>query len=233
MALPKIDVPLYELKLPSTGEKIKYRPFTVKEEKILLVAQESEDPEQEILAAKQIVNNCLQNKQIEDIAMFDLEFILMVLRARSVNNEIEFAIKDPDTDETVPLKIDLDELELVKDENHTNKIQLNDEYVLMLKYPSIDNFLRIIKMDPSDPLVNYYMLTSCLDAVASEDEVHYFKEYTDEEVDQFMENLQGDVLKGIQMFFETMPKLRHTLEYTNKNGDDKTFVIEGTRSFFI
>lgn len=233
MALPKIDLPIFELELPSTGEKIKYRPFTVKEEKILLIAQESKDPAQEIIATKQVVNNCLIEKDVSELAMFDLEYVLLVLRSKSVDNNISFAIKDPDTQESIRLEIDIENVKITKNDGHTNKVRITEDYVLYLKYPTIDQFIKIVEMDPNDPLVNYFVMISCLDKLASEDEVHNFKDYSNEEIDTFMENLTGNVIKEIQRFFETMPKLRHEMKYTNKEGKEQTFVIEGMRSFFI
>jgi len=233
MALPKIDLPISELTLPSTGEKIKYRPFTVKEEKILLVAQESNDPEQEILAAKQVLNNCLIDKDVSRLAMFDLEYILLTLRARSVDNAITFTIKDPETKESVDLNLNIDQVQVMRDPEHTNEIKINEDYTLYLKYPTIDQFIQIVKMNPNDPLVSYFIMISCLDKLASIDEVFEFSKYTGKEVDEFMENVSGEVIKGIQKFFETMPKLRHEIKYTNKEGNEKTFVLEGMRSFFI
>lgn len=233
MALPKIDLPLFELTLPSTGEKIKYRPFTVKEEKILLIASESKDAEQEILAAKQVVNNCLVGKDVSELAMFDLEYVLIILKSRSVDNNVSFNIKDPDTGEVVTLQIDIDNMSMKKFEDHTNQIKISEEYILFLRYPTIDEYVKIVKMDPKDPLVNYFLMTSCLDKVASEDEVYNFTEYSSKEIDEFMENMTSDVVKGIQRFFETMPRLRHEMKYKNKNDVEKTFVIEGLRSFFI
>lgn len=233
MALPKIDLPLFELELPSTGEKIKYRPFTVKEEKILLVAQESKDPEQNILSVKQIVNNCLVDTDVETLAMFDLEYVLLMLRAKSVDNTISFGIKDPDTQESITLEIDINEVKVTRSEEHTNQIKVNDEYTLFLRYPTIKEFIQIASSDPKDPLTNYFIMVSCLDKIASENEVFLMGDYTPEEIDEFMENLQGDVVKKIRSFFETMPKLRHEMKYTNKEGKEQTFVIEGMRSFFI
>lgn len=233
MALPKIDLPIGELTLPSTGEKVKYRPFTVKEEKILLVGQESNDPSTEILATKQVIGNCLLEKNVEDLAMFDLEYVLLYLRARSVNNVINFTIKDEDTDEVVELELDIDNVKFTENEGHTNEIKIDDTYRLFLKYPTIDQFAKFVSIDKEDPLLDYIMLVSCVDYIASEDEVHYFKDYSDEEIAAFMDSLSGDVVKGITKFFETMPKLRHEMKYTNKNGDEKTFVVEGMRSFFI
>lgn len=231
--LPKIDLPIFELTLPSSGQTVKYRPFTVKEEKILLVAQESDDQAQELLAAKQVVNNCMVDLDISKIAMFDLEYIILALRSKSVNNEITFGVKDPDTLETVELVLDLNTVSLEKPENHSNKVSINEEFSLFLKYPTIDEYIKIRDRDPQDPLINYFILTSCLDKVASDDEVHEFRNYSSKEVDEFMEGVSSSVVKGIQDFFETMPKLRHTLKYTNKDGNDKTFVVEGTDSFFI
>jgi len=231
--LPKIDLPLFELELPSSGKKIKYRPFTVKEEKILLVAQESDEPEQTVLSVKQIVNNCLVDIDVEKLAMFDLEYVLLMLRSKSVDNNIKFAIKDPDTEETVELEIDLNEVKVTRDDEHSNRVKINDDYTLFLRYPTIEEFIKIASADQNDPLVNYFIMISCLDKIASDDDVYKFEDYTDEEIDDFMENLQGDVLKKIQTFFETMPKLRHEMKYTNQDGKEQTFVIEGMRSFFI
>lgn len=233
MALPKIDLPIFEMILPSSGNPIKYRPFTVKEEKILLVAQESKEATQEIMAVKQIVNNCLPEVDVETLPMFDLEYVMLVLRSRSVDNTVDFSIEDPDTKESVKLTLNIEEVSVNTSENHTKEIRLNDDYMLYLKYPTINEFIRIMQLDPADPLVNYFMMISCLEKIASEDEVHFFKDYSDEETDAFVENFSGQVVKGIQEFFETMPKLRHEMKYTNKNGDEKTFVVEGMRSFFI
>ena len=233
MPLPKIDIPIFEMELPSTKKKLKYRPFTVKEEKILLVAQESDDSEQEILAARQVVSNCIIDEDVSKFAMFDLEYVLLVLRSRSVDNTITFQIKDPDTEESIQLVIDAENVKFMETETHTNKIELDRTYSLFLKYPTIEEFTSIIKMDDDDPLVNYFVMISCLDYIASEDEVHYFKDYENSDIDAFMDNLDGGVIKKIEHFFSTMPKLRHEMKYKNKEGKDKTFVIEGMRSFFI
>jgi len=232
MTLPKIDLPIYEMELPSTGETIKYRPFTVKEEKILLVAQASKDSTQEMVASKQIVNNCLIDYDVNKLAMFDLELILLTLRSKSVDNLIEMQITDPETEETVDISIDLMDTEIIKNDKHTNKVRINEDYTLILKYPSIDEYIKITEMDEEDPLVSYQIMVSCLDKVASEDEVYEFSKYSQKEIDQFMEDVTTPVVDGIRLFFETMPKIRHTKTYKNKNGDTKNFVIEGMRSFF-
>jgi len=232
MGLPKLDLPISELTIPSTGKKVKYRPFTVKEEKILLVAQESDDTDSEMIAAKQVINNCLIDIDISELAIFDLEYVMMILRSRSVNNIIEFVVTDPETTEKVELSLNIDDVKVIRAEGHTNKIKINDEFYLFLKYPTIDEFIRITELDPDDPLASYRILLSCLDQIASEDEVFNFKDYDQAQIDEFMENMTGDVVAGVENFFATMPKLRHEIKYTNKDGKEQTFVLEGMRSFF-
>lgn len=232
MALPKIDLPISEIILPSTGEKVRYRPFSVAEEKVLLVAQEADDATQEVLAMKQIINNCLIDYDVEKLALFDFEYIYLVLRSKSVDNIAKFIVTDPDTEEKVELEFDMGDVEFTKDPAHTKEVRVNDEYTLYLKYPSINEFVKIVGMNNEDPLVNYFVMISCLDTLASEDEVHNFADYSEEEIEQFMDGLTGDVIKQITTFFETMPKIRKELKYTNKEGKEQTFVVEGTRSFF-
>jgi len=232
MALPKIDLPLNELVLPSSGEKIKYRPFTVKEEKILLVAAETKDPYAEMMAIKQVVGNCLFDVDVSNISMIDLEYVFLKLRASSVSNMTEFMITDPDTKEQVKLDFDVETMEVIHDPEHSKEIQINDDLVLFLNYPSIDDFAGILEMSPNDPLLNYTIMVACLDKIATEDEVISFKEHSEQEIADFMDNMSGDVIKKITRFFETMPKLKQELKYTNSNGDDKTFVVEGIRTFF-
>jgi hypothetical protein len=233
MALPKIDMPIFEMEIPSSKKKVKYRPFTVKEEKILLIAQEGNNIKSAVEAVKQVVNNCLVDTNIEEFAMFDLEYILLLLRSKSVDNNIKFAVKDTDTQEDVSLELNLDDVKVSTDPEHTNKIKINDEYTMFLKYPTIDQFIAFVESDQKDPLSTYNIMVSCLDKVASENDVYKFSDFTREEIDKFMEDLQGDVLVQIKKFFDTMPKLRHEMKYKNKNDVEKTFVLEGMRSFFI
>jgi hypothetical protein len=234
MPLPKIDMPIFETKLPSSGKTIYYRPFTVKEEKILLIAQESKDLKMAINSVKQIVNNCIIDANIEDFAIFDLEYILLLLRSKSVDNNVKFAIKDPETQETVILELDLNDVKVTKYENHTNKIKINEEYTLILKYPTIEQFIEFVEGEKNnDPLFSYKILKSCLDKIVSKEEVYNFSDYSSEEIDSFLDNLSGEILLKIKEFFDTMPKLRHEMKYKNKNGTEKTFVLEGMQSFFI
>jgi hypothetical protein len=233
MSLPKIDMPIFEMTLPSSGSIIKYRPFTVKEEKILLIAQESKELKPAIEGVKQVVNNCLIDASIEDFAMFDLEYILLLLRSKSVDNNVKFMIKDPDTFENVELEIDLQEVKVTTHPDHTNRVKVNDVYTIFLKYPTIDQFMKFVDSDQNDSLATYNVMISCLDRVASEEEVYKFSDFSRDEIDKFMEDLSGEVLIQVKNFFDTMPKLRHEMRYKNKNGVEKTFVLEGMQSFFI
>lgn len=233
MKLPKIDKPIFEMTLPSSGKIVRYTPFTVKEEKILLIAQESNDIKAAINSVKQIVNNCLDGEEVSNFAMFDLEYILLMLRSKSIDNNIRFAIKDPDTQEKVEMELNLDDVKVTRFDNHTNKIKINDVYTIFLKYPTIDQFIESIDSDVNDPLAMYNIMVSCLDKIASEDDVYKFSDFSRDDIDAFMDDLSGDVIKQIKQFFDTMPKLRHEMKYKNKNGDEKTFVLEGMESFFI
>lgn len=233
MPLPKIDMPIFEMELPSSKKRVKYRPFTVKEEKILLVAQEGKDLKTAIEAVRQVVNNCLIDSDIDDFAMFDLEYILLLLRSKSVDNNVKFSIKDPDTFEQVELELNLNDVRVITSSEHTNRIKINDTYTMFLKYPTIEQFIEFVGGDQDDPLSTYNIMISCLDKVASENDVYKFSDFSREDIDKFMEDLQGDVLIKVKKFFDTMPKLRHEMKYKNKNGDDKTFVLEGIRSFFL
>lgn len=234
MKLPVIDLPIYETTLPSSGEKVKFRAFTVKEEKIMLIAKESQEPEQIVLSIKQVIGNCLIDKNIDDLAVFDLEYILLMIRSKSVSNVVDFIITDPDTGEEVKLKLNIDDVKIIRDEKHTDKIKLNDDYTMFMKYPNYDLYMSTVKnMIEKDPMVYYDIMISCIDKVVSTDEVYKFSDFSKEEIDQFIENLEGDVIDRIQLFFETMPKLRHEIPYTNSNKDNKVFVVEGTESFFM
>lgn len=233
MPLPKIDLPLYELTLPSNKKKVNYRPFTVKEEKILLTAQQSKDPDQIIVAIKQIVNNCLQDYDIDKLSLFDLEYLMINIRAKSVDNNVEFEIEDPDTKEKVKLVLNLENVKVHINETHTNQIKVDDAYTLFLRYPNIDDFSEILSKKDMSPEKSYEILLSCIDKLASENEVYNFKDFTEKQVDDFIDSLHSDVTKKIKLFFDTMPKVRHEIPYTNSKGDVKVFTIQGTQSFFM
>jgi len=232
MPLPKIDMPLFDLTLPSNGEKIKYRPFTVKEEKILLMAQESQDPKEILQGIKQVVNNCIFDYDFDNLALFDIEFLLVNIRARSVEDNVEFEITDPETEEKVKVSLNLKDVKVEKDEDHSNRIQINDEYTLFLKYPRVDDFFELMT-EESTQEQQFNVMLSCMDKLVSETEVYNFKDFTTEEVDDFVEGLHSDTVRDLKKFFDTIPKIRHEIPYVNSNGQDKTFVIQGTQTFFI
>lgn len=233
MALPKIDLPLYQCELPSTGKKVKYRPFTVKEEKILLTAQESKESSQIIMAIKQVLNNCLQDTDISKLSVFDIEYMLIQLRSRSVDNMTEFEITDPETEEKVKLELNLADVKVNRVEGHTNKIKISDEYTLFLRYPSIDQFETLMDKEEQSAEDSYNVMISCLDRLASNEDVYKFSDFPKKEVDEFVDSLHADTIKAIKTFFDTMPRVRHEIPYTNSKGTKKTFVLEGTQTFFI
>jgi len=233
MALPKIDLPIYELELPSNGKKVKYRPFTVKEEKILLIAKESEDNNHVITSIKQIVNNCLFDCNVDDLALFDLEYILITIRSKSVDSIVSFEITDPETEEKIPLELDLSNVKVEKDKDHTNQIKISDEYIMFLKYPSIDDFFNLITDKNTSAEKNYNIMITCIDKIVSEDDVFNLKDFSKKEIDEFVEGLSSDVTIKMKKFFDTIPKVRHEIQYKNSKGEDKIFVIQGTQSFFI
>lgn len=237
MGLPKIDLPLFELEIPSTGKKVKYRPFTVKEEKILLIAQESKDIDQVIASVKQILNNCVMNISVDELAIFDLEYLMIQLRAKSVTNEVKFSITDPDTNEQVNLTFDIDQISIKKNPDHNRIIKIDDDNALVMRYPSFDQ-LKDLKNFSSESQEQQAQILAkimfdCVETIQSGDTVYRLDEFSDKEVSDFFDSLPSYAIKGIESFFETMPVLRHEVKYKNKNGDEKTFVVEGMESFFL
>ena len=236
MGLPKIDAPLFTLELPSTGEKIKFRPFTVKEEKILLIAQESGEVDQIIDSIKQIINNCVIDVgDIEAYPMFDIEYMIMNIRARSVNNQAKFNIKDPETEEEVEVSFDIGDLEVSKPEGHTKNIAINETSRLVMKYPSINQLQAMIKSlnNKATESDMYEVMLACIDTVVVDgDQVYKLADYTHEEVEAFLDDLSATTVEGIKNFFEAMATLRYEIPYTTK-GKEKVFVVEGLESFFM
>lgn len=233
MPLPKIQQPLFELTIPSTGKKIQYKPFTVKEEKILLIAQESKDLDQIITAINQIITNCIEDIDVDDLAMFDLEYLLINLRSKSVGNEVEFKIKDPDTEEVVELSIDLNDIEIKKDEKHNKIIKVNDDISMVMQYPKLNQLKALNGEEENQEQALFDVMIGCIDSIVEGEEVYKLKDFTKKEVDEFVESLSTSHIQNIKTFFETMPKLRYEKKYTLQDGTEKTFVAEGTETFFI
>jgi len=236
MGLPKIDQPLFELTVPSTEKKITFRPFTVKEEKILLIARESEEMAQVVLAVKQIINNCCPDLDVESLAVFDLEYLMLQLRAKSVNNEIKFTITDPDTEEKVDLRVDVDDIEITRNPDHTKKIALNDQYFMMMRYPSINELANLQGLDGDEPAesVLFDTMISCIETLVDEntDEVYNFAEFSTEEIEEFVSQFNSSTVQQLQNFFATAPKMKYSAPYKDNTGKDKTFNMEGLDTFF-
>jgi hypothetical protein len=231
MPLPKIKHPIFETTLPISGNKIKFRPFTVKEEKLLLVAQEANDEDQMVLALKQVINNCVVEGDTKDISIIDFEYIFIQLRAKSVNNIADIAIIDPDTGETVELAIPLDNVKTRDDPKHSRKIEVSDTMVIMMQYPTVDQYINMLKgmMDKGD---QFELMLACMESVIEEDEIHKLAEYSRDEIVDFVDDFDEETTKKIGQFFETMPSLYYEAKYKDNQGEDKTFVIEGLKSFF-
>jgi len=238
MPLPKIATPTYELELPSTGQPIQYRPFLVKEEKLLVIALESEDTKQITTAIKTVIKNCIQTKgvKVEDLPTFDIEYLFLNIRGKSVGEELEVNIICPDDGETqVPVQINLDDIKVQKDDEHTNRIKLDDSIMMEMKYPSLDQFIKNNfdfnnknAMDQSFELIG-----SCIDKIFTEEEVWVTSDVTKKELTDFLESMNSSQFKEIEKFFETMPKLSHKIEVKNpKTGVESEVVLEGLASFF-
>jgi len=238
MPLPKIATPTYELELPSTGGTIKYRPFLVKEEKLLVIALESEDNKQITNAIKAVLKSCILTKgiKVETLPTFDIEYLFLNIRGKSVGEDLEVNVTCPDDNETkVPITIYLDDIQIQRDENHSNKIKLDDSIMMELKYPSLDQFIKnnfdFEEKNAMDQ--SFDLIASCIDKVYTEDEVWATADCTKKEVKDFLEQMNSSQFKEIESFFSTMPKLSHTIKVTNPNTKvESDVVLEGLASFF-
>jgi len=238
MPLPKIATPTYELELPSTGKSVKYRPFLVKEEKVLVIALESEDNKQITNAIKAVLKSCILSKgiKVEDLPTFDIEYLFLNIRGKSVGEDLDVNIICPDDNKTqVAVTIALDEIEVQKDENHTNKIKVDESIMMEMKYPSLDQFIKN-NFDFNDKNMmdqSFELIASCVDKIYTEDEVWASADCTKKEMKDFLEQMNSNQFKEIEKFFETMPKLSHTVKIKNpKTKVESEVVLEGLSSFF-
>ena len=238
MPLPKISTATYELVLPSTGKTVKYRPFLVKEEKVLVIALESEDNKQITNAIKAVLKSCVLTKgvKVETLPTFDIEYLFLNIRGKSVGEQLEVNIICPDDEETqVPVTIDLDDIQVEKSEEHTNKIKLDTNLMMEMAYPSLDQFIKsnFDLNDTNQMDQSFQLIASCIDKIYSEDEVWATADCTKKEVNEFLESMNSGQFKEIEKFFETMPKLSHTISVTNPKTKVKSeVVLEGLASFF-
>jgi len=238
MPLPKIATPTYELEIPSIKKTIKYRPFLVKEEKILIIAMESEDPKQITEAVKTVIGNCVLTKgiKIEQLSTFDIEYLFLNIRGKSVGEQVDVLITCPDDGVTqVPVSINLDDIKVQVSEIHTRDIKLDDILTLRMKYPSMQEFIKNNFNNESEISVDdtFDMISSCVEQIYSEEESWSTSDVTKKELIEFLDGLSSKQFKDIEKFFETMPKLSHTIKIKNPNTDvESEVVLEGLTSFF-
>ena len=238
MPLPKIAAPTYELELPSTEETIQYRPFLVKEEKLLVIALESEDTKQITTAIKTVIKNCILTKgiKVENLPTFDIEYLFLNIRGKSVGEELDVNIICPDDGATeVSIMINLEDIEVQKNDDHEKKIKIDDSIMIEMKYPSLDQFIKnnfdFNKRNAMDQ--SFELIASCIDTIFTEDEAWSTADCSKKEVTEFLESMNSSQFKGIEKFFETMPKLSHKVKVRNpKTKVESEVVLEGLASFF-
>jgi hypothetical protein len=238
MPLPTIATPSYELELPSTGKTIKYRPFLVKEEKLLVLALESESNKEISNAIKAVLKSCIQTRgvKVESLPTFDIEYLFLNIRGKSVGEEIEVGIIAPDDGQTsIPVKIAIDDIKVIKEKGHTNKIKLDDSLIMEMKYPSLDEFIKN-NFDVSSEIdidKSFELIASCIDKIYNEEEVWSASDVTKKELIDFLGQMNSVQFKEVERFFTTMPKLSHELKVRNpKTKVESTVVLEGLSSFF-
>ena len=241
MPLPKIATPSYELELPSTGKTIQYRPFLVKEEKLLVIALESEDTKQITNAIKAVIKSCVLTKgvKVEALPTFDIEFLFLNIRGKSVGEDIDLKLVCPDDEKTeVSVSINLDDIKVQKPEGHSKQIKLDDNLMMELKYPSLNEFIKN-NFDPNDKSKNpmdqsFDLIGSCIDKIYSNDEVWAADDCTKKEISEFLDSMNSNQFKEVEKFFETMPKLSHTVKVYNPTTKvESDVVLEGLASFFV
>ena len=238
MPLPKISTPTYHLELPSTGKEIQYRPFLVREEKLLVLALESEDTKEITTAIKNVIKACIKDKDIkvEELPTFDIEYLFLNIRGKSVGEVIEVNILCPDDGQTyAKTEIAIDEIEVQRNPKHTNKIQIDDELVMEMKYPSLDQFIKNnFDFNAESGLdQSFDLVAACIDKIYNEEEVWDSSETTQKEMIEFLDQMNSSQFKKIEQFFDTMPKLSHEVEVRNPTTKVKSKVLlEGLASFF-
>tara|TARA_B100001564_G_scaffold103065_1_gene85003 strand:- start:12 stop:731 length:720 start_codon:yes stop_codon:yes gene_type:complete len=238
MPLPKIATPTYELELPSSGETIKYRPFLVKEEKLLVIALESEDNKQITTAIKAVLKSCILSKgiKVDTLPTFDIEYLFLNIRGKSVGEELEVNVYCPDDNETqVPVTINLDDIQVQKNEDHTNKIKIDESVMMEMRYPSLEQFIKNnFDFDDKNAMdQSFDLIAACIGKIYTEEEVWSTADCSKKEVKEFLESMNSNQFKDIEKFFETMPKLSHTITVTNPNTKvESDVVLEGLASFF-
>jgi hypothetical protein len=239
MPLPKIATPTYSLELPSTGKSINYRPFLVKEEKLLVIALESEDTKQITNAIKAVIKACVLTRgiKVETLPTFDIEYLFLNIRGKSVGEELEVNIICPDDKETeVSVTINLDDIQVEKSDEHAKRIALDDNLMMEMKYPSLNEFIKNnfdMQEGKNQMDQSFDLIAQCIDKIYNEEEVWAASDCTKKEMSEFLESMNSQQFKKIEEFFTTMPKLSHTVKVINPNTKvENDVVLEGLASFF-
>ena len=240
MPLPTITTPTYELNLPSTGKKIKYRPFLVKEEKILILALETRDQNQITNAVKDVLKKCVITRgvKIDDLPTFDIEYLFLNIRAKSIGEDINMIVTCPDDRKTeVDVTVYVDEIKVIKSKEHVKDITLDKDMTLRMKYTSLNQFIEtnFDTKEESQTTVDktFQLIADCMDTVYTKEDAWDSKDYSPNERLEFIEQLSSKQFKQVEKFFATMPKLSHTIEVTNPNTKKKSkIVLEGLADFF-
>tara|TARA_R100000005_G_C4976395_1_gene187658 strand:+ start:826 stop:1539 length:714 start_codon:yes stop_codon:yes gene_type:complete len=236
MALPKLNAPKYKMKLPSDGRTVNFRPFLVKEEKLLLVATETGGQDGLFEAIKTIIQDCTDIANVEELATFDIEYVFLQIRTKSVGETVNVQVTCPDDNvTTVEAEIPLDDIKVKKTRGHKAEIKLDDSIIITMKYPNLDTFVEMNLADSDDQGVEqvFKMAASCIKTIADTEQVYDCADSTDAELAEFFESLTSSQFQEIQKFFETMPKLAYTLKVTNpETGVESDVELEGLASFF-
>lgn len=234
MSLPKLQYPIFEIDVPSTKNIYKFRPFLVKEEKILLTGQQSGDIKEMVLALRQVINNCCQDSSFdpESLTLFDVEYMFLKLRSRSVNNVVEITVIDKEDEKEYKLSCNLDDVKMQNDPRHTPIVQINDDLQIKLRYPKIE-MLDKIQMMQFDVSLFFEVIKYCIEEIKYKEEVYDLSKYTDEEIEEFIQQIDVNGFNKITEFFDTMPKMRHEIVYKNSNDKEQKIVLETLADFFI
>jgi T4 bacteriophage base plate protein len=233
MSLPKMMHPTFNVTIPSTKEKIRMRPFLVREEKILLMAQTSENPKDIVLAIQQVVNNCIVDSlSVDELTTFDIEYLFLKLRGKSVGNTIELKYTDPSDEHRYDIIVNVDDVEVKFEESHTNKVEITEKSGIILKYPKADVTEKLAANITSEVQMLFDLMKYCIGEVYDESNVYVVSDYTDQQIDEFLEALDISTFKKIQNFIETMPKLYHEVSYTRKDGSEGKVVLQTLNDFF-
>jgi hypothetical protein len=243
MALPKLSVPEYELELPSNQQKVRYRPFLVKEQKILMIAEEGKDEQEIVKAIKQIISACTLSKDVDisSLPLFDIEYFFLQLRSKSIGEKVKLFFRhqicpdnnnEPAKNQT-EIEVDLNKVKVIKDKKHKSKVELTKDIGLVMKHPKIDLINKFQGKEMNDMANIFRLISECIDQVYDADETYNATDYTPKELEEFISDMTEGQFKRVQEFFETMPKLKHKISF--KCIDCKyedTLEVEGLQNFF-